>query len=180
MIRLQSCLIGFFKLNDIWKGNLNSEKSLTHLRSSERRWIGLVASLNKAFSQYYSMAKDTWIQVGEFVSCRSGWRSWVVGVGCCFFFWSNSYGGWPRCFFCLNLVQSNEGLLIWNQHHFKIVEELPKWCICYIRESTNFLFNGDGFGRRFYVQDVFARLSYGWDWYSRDLDYPVVSVTYGL
>ena len=76
------------------------------------------------------------------------WRSWVVGVGCCFFFWSNSYGGWPRCFFCLviNLVQSNEGFLIWNQHHFKIVEELPKWCTCYIRESTNFLFNGDGFG----------------------------------
>ena len=26
--------------------------------SSERRWIGLVASLNKAFSQYYSMAKE--------------------------------------------------------------------------------------------------------------------------
>lgn len=53
-------------------------KKLTHLRSSERRWIGLVASLNKAFSQYYSMAKDTWIDaVGEFVSCRSG----VEGVG---------------------------------------------------------------------------------------------------
>ena len=39
-----------------------------------------MASLNKAFSQYYSMAKETWIQVGHgFVSFRrsGGWKGVV-------------------------------------------------------------------------------------------------------
>lgn len=52
----------------------------------------------------------------------------MVGVGCCFFFEATLTVVDPVVCFCLvvNLVQSNEGLLIWNQHHFKIVEELPK------------------------------------------------------
>ena len=70
------------------------------------------------------MAKETWIQVGHgFVSFRrsGGWKGVV--------FFEATLKVVNRCFFfhlVIILVRSNNGTVIWNRHHFKTVEELPK------------------------------------------------------